>query len=153
MLQTYRAHSVPLMSRTRREMRQRVWSGFPGIQNTSTPGTDSAGGQLRTQQISSSAQASDLPHNWRVTKTYSGTVFARHSPELCFCDSKASLAKQRNSCYSGKRIWQNDSPATSVITTPPVTNKLFQSYYSILGTHCLYDILPDIIWDMGTHSV
>lgn len=71
----------------------------------------------------------------------------------CFCDSKASLAKQRNSCYSGKRIWQNDSPATSVITTPPVINKLFQSYYSILGTHCLYDILPDIIWDMGTHSV
>lgn len=69
-----------------------------------------------------------------------------------FCDSKASLAKQRNSCYAGKRT-QNDSPATSVITTPPVTNKLFQSYYSILGTHCLYDILPDIIWHMGTHSV
>lgn len=55
-----------------------------------------------------------------------------------FRDSKASLAKQRNSCYSGKRT-QNDSPATSVITPPPVTNKLFQSYYSILGTHCLYD--------------
>lgn len=65
--------------------------------------------------------------------------------------SLASLAKQRNSCYSGKRTW-NDSPATSVITTPPVTNKLFQSYYSILGKHCLYDILPDIIWDMETHS-
>lgn len=69
-----------------------------------------------------------------------------------FCDSKASLAKQRNSCYSGKRT-QNDSPAASVITTPPVTNKLFQSYYSILGIHSLYDILPDIIWDMGTYSV
>lgn len=69
-----------------------------------------------------------------------------------FCDSKASLAKQRNSCYSGKRT-QNDSPATSVITTPPVTNKLFLNCCSILGTHCLYDILPDIIWDMGTHSV
>lgn len=60
----------------------------------------------------------------------------------------------RNSCYSGKRT-QNDSPAASVITTAPVSNinKLFQSYYSVLGTHSLCDRLPDKIWDMGTRPV
>lgn len=128
-------------------MRQRLWSGFTELQNTSAAGATSGHNRWAAMLkplicLTTGGSLKDIVE-----------LLLSHDLLSCsFYDSKASLAKQRNSCYSGKRT-RNDSPATSVITTPPVTNKLFQSYYSILGKHCLYDILPDIIWDMETHSV
>lgn len=143
MLETCRAGSVPLMGRTRTGRRKECGQVFPETQNTPTAWTDSAWGTSGHRR-----QAAVLKP--LICLTAGGSqkeIVELYLPDILlscsFCDSKASLAKQRNSCYSGKKptAWQPSAFCYNITT----------SYKSSVSELLLYFGHTLSIWDTALY--